>query len=70
MKDYLLKFGHFFFTSALSWQKGVHFDKLSTSNSKDRNDDVSNDACNESGLGNGVNVYLTMLPNDFLVECN
>jgi hypothetical protein len=66
MKDYLLKFRHFLFTSVLSWQNGVHFDKIYTSIRNDRNDDVRNDARNESGLGNRLNVYLTMQPNDFV----
>ena len=71
MKDYMLKFRHFLFTSVLSWQKCVLFDKLYTSNINDPNDDVINYVCNESGLGNSVNMYLTMLPNDFfLVECS
>ena len=71
MKDYLLKFRYFLFTSVLSWQKGVRFDELYTSNRNDRNDDARNDACNESGLGNSVNAYLTTPPNDFLVvECS
>lgn len=67
----LIRLRHLLFTSVLIWQEGVNFDKLCTSNSNDRNDDVSNDACNGSSLSNSVNVYMKMLANDFfLVECS
>ena len=47
------------------------FYKFYTSNRNDRNDDVSNDGCNESRLSNSVSVYMTMLANDLLlVECS